>query len=501
MHEKEIRRLACKQLKAIPGFKRLPRKQKKKVSQDILDNILRDYNFNEPVTTKLNELTATPDIEAMRGLMTLSDMERLIEDTQRKIIRMPSTARSLHLKDPELLVIDELLDNSILTRLLAWEGYTPQQHVLFPCQLLRAELLKSLKFPELSYRKFCVTQVQPLAQKANRTFIGLPLNRNQKITHGQLSTFRSHLEFRQLCNLMVYIICLLFQSKAFDHSYRIAGIDSTDLAALCNPRPLATIILPNGKKVRIYNELDADCGKRRKKRDKSEFVVGYRLHTLTAINPKTGQSCPLLTLAAPANHHDSQFSAQLVTWAQAIGLDLTLVVGDDAYGDPPTTEAIHQDHGIRVVTPPRPKVEVPEHVAAEGRHVFAHEFCELPMTYLGHDGDGHEFKCAAEPGECPHAPRCSQARHIPVDSGLFGQIPELVSQVEELRDLRKHLERGNNLLKHREGLEPLRVHSLHGVSTVATFATMATLLIEIAGYRKTLSKERPQLELPLAEAA
>ena len=501
MHEKEIRRLAYKQLKLIPAFRLLKRKQKKNAAQDILDKIISEYDFKQPVASKLNELTATPDIEAMRGLMTLADMQRLIEDTQRKIIKMPITTLNKHLKDPELLLIDDLLDNSILNKLLAWEGYTPQQHVLFPCQLLRAELLKSLKFPELSYRRFCEEQVRPRLLCANRVFIGLPLNRNQNITHGQLSTFRKHLEFRQLCNLMVYIICLLFQSKAFDHSFRLAGIDSTDLATYCNPRPLATIELPNGKKVKIYNELDADCGKRRKKRDKSEFFVGYRLHTLTAINPKTGHICPLLTLAAPANHHDSLFTAQLVAWAQAIGLELNLVVGDDAYGVPPTTEAICDQHEVRVVTPPRPKVEVPEHVAADGHHVFAHEFCETPMTYLGYDGQGHEFKCAAEPGECHRAPVCLQSRHIPVDSGMFGQIPELVSHVGELRDLRKHLERGNNLLKHREGLEPLRVHSLQGVSAVATFATMATLLIEIAGYRKTPKKESPQQDLPLAEAA
>jgi hypothetical protein len=501
MHEKEIRRLAYKQLKVAPGFRRLKRKQKQIVAKEILDNVMKEYNFNKEVETKLNELTTTIDIEAMRGLMTLADMQSLIEYTQRKIIKMPTTMLSKHLKDPELLFIYDLLDNSILNKLLAWEGYTPSQHVLFPCQLFRAELLKSLKFPELSYRRFCEEQVKPRSQSANRVFIGLPLNRNQKITHGQLSTFRKHLEFRQLCNLTVYIICLLFQSKAFDHSYRLAGIDSTDLATFCSPHPLATIELPNGKKIKIYNELDADCGKRRKKRDKSEFFVGYRLHTLTAINPKTGQICPLLTLAAPANHHDSLFTEQLVTWAQAIGLELNLVVADDAYGVPSTTEAIYTKHKVRVVTPPRPKVAVPEHVAEAGQHVFAHEFCETPMTYLGYDEQGHEFKCAAEPGECSHATLCQQSRYIPVDSGLFGQIPELVNHVGELRDLRKHLERGNNLLKHREGLEPLRVHSLQGVSAVATFATIATLLIEIAGYRKTPKKERPQLELPLAEAA
>ena len=500
MHEKEIRRLVHEKLIALPAFRRLKYNNKKEVANKALKDIMSDYNLSQPVTTKLNELTATPDIEAMRGLMTLDEMKYLMENTQRKIIKMPLKSRKIHMKDPELLLLDDLLDNSILDTLLAGERYTPQQHILFPSQLLRAEILKSLKFPEISYRKYCTQELKPLEQKANRTFIGLPLNRKQTITHGQLSTFRSTLEFSQLCNLLVYIICLLFQSKAFDHSYRIAGIDSTDIATICNPHPLAVIKLPNDKKVRIYNELDADCGKRRKKRDKSDFVIGYRLHTLTAINPKTGHSCPLLTLAAPANHHDSQFSAQLVALDQAIGLNLTLVVADDAYGDPPTTEAILQTHGVRVVTPPRPKVAVPENVAAAGHQVFAHDLCEVPMTYLGHDEEGHEFKCAAEPEECSCSSVCSQSRHIPVDSGLFGQIPELVDYVDELRDVRKHLERGNNLLKNR-GLQPLRVHSLSGVNAVATFATMVTMLIEIAGYRKVHHKVSPQLLLPLQEAA
>jgi hypothetical protein len=150
---------------------------------------------------------------------------------------MPRKNRKDHLKDPELLLIDDMLDNAVLDKILAWDGYTPQQHKLFPCQLIRAELLKSLKFPEIAYRKFYKDHVNPLEQKATRTFIGLPLNRKQTITHGQLSTFRGKLEFSQLCNLMVYIIHLLFESKTFDHTHRVAGIDSTDLAAICNPHP------------------------------------------------------------------------------------------------------------------------------------------------------------------------------------------------------------------------------------------------------------------------
>ena len=122
------------------------------------------------------------------------------------------------------------------------------------------------------------------------------------------------------------------------------------------------------------------------------------------------------------------------------------------------------------------------------------------MTSLGHDEEGHEFKCAAEPVECSDSSVCPQSRHIPVDSGLFGQIPELVDYVDELRNIRKHLERVNNLLKNR-GLQPLRVHSLPCVNAVATFATMVTMLIEIAGYRKVHHKVSLQLLLPLQEAA
>jgi len=51
------------------------------------------------------------------------------------------------------------------------------------------------------------------------------------------------------------------------------------------------------------------------------------------------------------------------------------------------------------------------------------------------------------------------------------------------------MERAYNLLKHREGPEPLRVKSRHSVMAAATFAQMATLLLEIVGTRKTSQEE------------
>ncbi|MFO8055667.1 MAG: transposase, partial [bacterium] len=97
---------------------------------------------------------------------------------------------------------------------------------------------------------------------------------------------------------------------------------------------------------------------------------------------------------------------------------------------------------------------------------------------------------------------CPQYRVVPFDSGFFGQIPEQAAGVEKVRDVRKHIERAYNLLKHREGLEPLRTRSQHGVMCQMAFANMATLLLEIVGTRKTERKEAAeQLKLDFAFGA
>ena len=59
-----------------------------------------------------------------------------------------------HLKDKELVFIDNLLDDTIINRLLSYDGFTPSMREFFPSNFLRAELLKSIKYPEISYRKF-----------------------------------------------------------------------------------------------------------------------------------------------------------------------------------------------------------------------------------------------------------------------------------------------------------------------------------------------------------
>ncbi len=500
MHRKNIKIMVVKQLKKkFPHWSRLNRKKKKILARQVLHEIYDAYSFDQAVTAPLHELTGTPSIGDAK-IMTLDDMKRFIVDNNSNILPFIANSRKKYIADDELKAIDKLLDNTIIDKLLAPKGFTPSMHKIFPRHLLRAELLKSLKYPELSYRKYCPQQLNKLEQKTNRAFVGLPLHKYLSIDHSQLCQFRNGLSFSRMVNLMVYIIHLFEESGKLNCKVVVHGADSTELPAICNTRPLATIGA-KGKKVRIYADLDADCGKRRNKRDKSEYFVGYRMHTLTAINPQTGHSHPLISLIAPGNHHDNLFLKQLVQLGKAIGLDLRLITADEAYGDAEQNNEIEKEYNVKIITPPSEKVKLPAHVEKDTKAVYMNGWCEVPMGYLGKTDEGeHEFGCNALSGECIHSSTCDKYRQIPPDAGMFGQIPAGLDGVEEVEDLRKNIERPFNLLKHREGLEPLRVRSQQGLMAVATFANMANLLLEIVGTRKTKRKENryTQLELELA---
>jgi hypothetical protein len=298
--------------------------------------------------------------------------------------------------------------------------------------------------------------------------------------------------------MMIYVMHLFIENGNIEYPFKICGVDSTDIASISNSAPLATIEVGK-KKVKIYSELDADCGKRRKKRDKSEYFVGYRIHTLVAIDPGTGNNYPLFSLVAPANHHDKLPLAQILSFSKAMGLEMDIITADEAYADAEQNEEFNNDFDVKVITPPKKNVLTPDNVESESKCVYMNDFCEIPMDYMGRTGTNHEFKCGDESQECLHSSSCPKFREIPIDAGLFGQIPDQVDGVEDVRDIRKNMERTYNLLKHREGLEPLRVRSQHCVLVATTFGHMSTLLLEIVGTRKTKKKEVPsQQKLPFA---
>ena len=495
MQEKIIKRLVVRQLKKeFPVWRRLPKKKKKDLAKQVLTEAVAAYECKMTSDTSLSELAGTPD--PLPGIIGLSEMEGFIEKTTRCLLKFPVNRWQKHFDDAELREIDGLLDDRVLNELLAPEGYTPCMRDIYPCHYVRAELLKALRYTGMSYRTYCKDVINRLDSKRQRAFIHLPLHKNIQIDHTQLCHFRRGLTTTQLVNLTVYLVHLLVKSGKISDRFRICGIDSTDLAAITCPRPLATVTLPNRKKVRIYAELDADCGKRRKKRDKSEYFVGYRLHTLVAFDAQTGANYPIVNLMAPANHHDNLFLPQLVAFAQAMGLHMDIITADEAYLDTEQNEEIHRTYGVRVIGPTSDKVKPPEYIDAQSGAVYMSGSCETAMRYLGRTEGGHEFGCNNQ--GCFHAPHCPRCREIPLDTGLFGQIPDQIEQVNDVRDIRRHMERCFNLAKHREGLEPLRVKSQHAAMTAATFAQMATLLLEIVETRRTPKKKDKPIQLKLA---
>ena len=492
MHHKNIRRILKKQLKRNhPHWKKMHKKDKKTIVKNALEEAVRDYDFSQTVDAPLEELIEIEGQLPTAGIMNLKEMAEFIDSFNKdRLIEFNRNDRiNRYIQDDELKFIHNLLDDRIINALLSYHGYTPSMRVFFPSQYFRAELLKAIKYPEFSYRKFCSDECMGSERKRNRVFMGLPLNKKMEIDHTQLSKFRTGTTFVQLVNLLVYILHNFFQSGLLSE-FSLHGVDSTELANFCKT-PLASVEI-DGQKIRIYNDLDSDCGSRRNKRDKSKYVVGYRLHVLTAIDAKTGHSFPLVSMLAPANHHDSLFLKPLVQLAQAMGIDLKLVSADEAYND---KDGSLQEMGVRLITPASSKAKLPENVDAETKAVMCDEFCEIPMQIIGSGEGVHEFKCAANSGECSRSGRCQQFREIPFDSGYFQPMFHGSEHAEESVGIRKNAERPNNLLKNQTGLEDVRVRSQHALLARTVFSNIGTLLLEMAGTRRKDKQEKLQGEL------
>ena len=309
------------------------------------------------------------------------------------------------------------------------------------------------------------------------------------IDHTQLSQFRNSLTFAQNVNLLVYILSGFFRSGILSGRV-LHGVDSTELYN-DTARPLFTTTIRN-KKIRVYQDLDCDCGTRRNKRNKNKYFIGYRMHTLTVIDAKTGHSFPLVSLIAPGNHHDSLFLSPLTQLARAMGIEIKLVTADEAYHD--KDSSFFEETGVTLVTPPSTDTKLPVNVDPETHAVTLDDGCEIPMRRIGCSTDSHEYKCNANPGECARSISCPQSRIIPIDDGVFQRIViDGDKLAKQAIDIRKNCERPFNLLKHREGLEEIRVRSQRALISKCAVTTMATLLIEMENRLNDRTKNDPQL--------
>jgi len=242
MHHKAIKAEIKKQLKTrYPNWQCLTKKEKKAIAKKVLDEAAKNYDFKQEVTTPLEVLLGIESQLPTASIMNLDEMGRFIEGCKNSVLfKLNRKSRyPLHIKDEELRFINDLLDDKIINKILSYDSYTPAMRDFFPSNFLRAELLKAVKHPEISYRKFCGDdndykghkEHSPyigMDNKQNRAFIGLPLNRKQMLSHAQMCQFRAGFAFSQLVNLMVYIIYHLRESGILDEGF-VHCVDSTEL--------------------------------------------------------------------------------------------------------------------------------------------------------------------------------------------------------------------------------------------------------------------------------
>ncbi len=183
----------------------------------------------------------------------------------------------------------------------------------------------------------------------------------------------------------------------------------------------------------------------------------------------------------------------MIQLAQTVGIEMKLITADEAYHD--EGGSIQQETGVELIAPPSQKVKLPDNVDVEDLTVTYDDLCEIPMLRLGSEDRCHEFKCNAKPGECIRSDSCPQFRQIPIDKGVFQSIPVISKLAKAAIEIRKNCERPFNLLKHREGLEQIRVRSQKSLIAKCAIATMATLLIEMESRFNERSKHNPQMTI------
>jgi hypothetical protein len=190
MHDINIKALVRKQLKSKYRHRKLlNKKEKKRIAKKVLHEVVKGYDFGKEIKTSAPELLGIENQLPTSGIMNLEDMESFINSHKKDVLFKLKKHKKhpTYLKDEELRFIDDILDDRIINKLLSYDGYSPGIRGLFPSNYLRAELLKSLKYPEISYRKFCGDHKIYKGHKANsgyigienkqnRAFIGLPLN-------------------------------------------------------------------------------------------------------------------------------------------------------------------------------------------------------------------------------------------------------------------------------------------------------------------------------------
>jgi hypothetical protein len=124
MQAKDIKRLVNKQLKAnFQPWQRLTKKEKKALAVQVLNEVMANHKAEQTNDVPIHELTNMPDIPP--GIIPLHEMEKFIADHNCNLLQFNKYSQRRNLNDPELRLIDSLLDDRVLNSLLGTPSYTP----------------------------------------------------------------------------------------------------------------------------------------------------------------------------------------------------------------------------------------------------------------------------------------------------------------------------------------------------------------------------------------
>jgi len=87
MHHKAISAQIRKQLKTrYPNWDRLSRKEKKVIAKKVLDEVVKDYDFKQEVTTPLEVMLGIDGQLPSSATMNLDEMERFVQSQKNSVL-------------------------------------------------------------------------------------------------------------------------------------------------------------------------------------------------------------------------------------------------------------------------------------------------------------------------------------------------------------------------------------------------------------------------------